>query len=114
MKIKDLKYALELFEDAAKKHAIATEHGDHKSANKNYNKIVAAIKFIKAEGALNSLLPYVKSESVGVQMWSSTYILPKYEKVGLKGLMEVKKSGGIHSLTAEMTLKEWQNGRLKL
>ncbi|MDB5140304.1 MAG: hypothetical protein JWR12_2220 [Mucilaginibacter sp.] len=114
MKIKDLCVALELFQAAANEHAKATEEGDYISANRNYKKIAAVITFIKAENALDSLLPYLNSKPVGVRIWASTYILPRYEKAGIKGLKEIVKSGGIHSLNAEMTLNEWKKGRLKL
>jgi hypothetical protein len=114
MKIKDLKNALELFEDAAKEHAIATERGDYIAANKNYVKIIASVTFLKGENALDSLLPFLNNESVGVRIWASTYILPKHEKVGIKVLKEIMKQGGIHSLNAEMTLSEWKKNNLKL
>lgn len=38
-KIKDVASALLMFEDAAKKHAEATEQGDYKQGNKNYDLI---------------------------------------------------------------------------
>jgi hypothetical protein len=45
MKIKDVSMALSLFEEAAIKHANATEQGRSLEANKSYYKIVEARNF---------------------------------------------------------------------
>jgi len=37
--------ALQLFEDAARKHSIATEKGDYIAANKNYDKVLNQLYF---------------------------------------------------------------------
>ena len=114
MKLKKSIDALKLFEDAARKHSIATEQGDYIVANKNYKKIVESITYLKSENALDSLLLFLNNESVGVRIWAATYVLKTDEKAGVKILKEIIKQGGILSLNAEMTLNEWEKGNLKL
>jgi len=51
-------------------------------------------------------LSFLNNKSVGVRIWSATYVLSKHKKAGVKVLKEIIKQGGINSLDAEMTLNE--------
>jgi hypothetical protein len=114
MKIKNLEIALVLFEEAAIKHAEATEQGDYKTGNKNYKDIAKVIEYLKLNNQLLSLKQFLNNSSVGVRMWSATYLLPLIENESLKVLNEISNMQGIHSLTAKTTISEWQKGNLKL
>lgn len=114
VKIKDITSALELFEEAANLHGLATEKGDYKTANKNYSNIVKSVSYLKEQAQIDSLLSLLNHTSVGVRMWAATYLLPKYESEGLKVLEEIGSIKGIHSLTAKTTISEWKKGNLKL
>lgn len=113
MKIKDINTALQLFEEASIKQAEATEQGDYRMGNKCYDRITKAVAFLKSENAIGNLLKYLSSPSVGLRLWSASYLLLVYEKEGIKVLEEIIRSPGIHSLTAETTLSEWKKGKLK-
>jgi hypothetical protein len=113
MKIKEIKIALEIFEEACIKHSEATEQGDYKTGNKYYTKIVKAATFLKNENAISNLRDYLSSPFVGVRLWTACYWLAVNEQEGIKVLEEIVKSPGIHSLTAETTLSEWKKGNLK-
>ena len=104
--VKDIQIALQLFEDAAAKHAEATEHGNYKLGNKCYDQIGVAITFLKQQDAIDSLLIFLDNSSVGVRMWASSYLLPKREKESIRVLEVIAKGSGIHSLTAETILTE--------
>lgn len=112
-KIKDIKTALEIFEEACIQHSEATEQGDYKTANKYYSKIIATIAFLKGENAITSLKDCLSSPFVAVRLWSACYWLPVDEKEGTEILTEIVKSPGINSLTAKTTLSEWKKGNLK-
>jgi hypothetical protein len=112
MKLKDIKTALKLFEEASKMQAEATEQGDYKIANKCYDKIIQAVTFLKNENSIDSLLIYLTNPSIGVRLWTAYYLLPVREQEGIKILEEIRNSSGIHSLTAETTLSEWKKGTL--
>lgn len=113
-KIKDISTALSIFEEAATNHAEATKQGDYKTGNKNYDKVIKAVSYLKEQNSLDALLQYLNHTIVGVRVAAATFLLPKYEKEGVKVLEEVSKSSDFFSFIAETTLSEWQKGNLKL
>ena len=114
IKLKNIETALNQFEEAATMHAQATEQGNYKTGNKCYTVISRVIKFLKEENELKKLSSFLNHPSVGVRMWSATYLLPISENEGIKVLERIVGETGIHSLTAETTLIEWRKGNLKL
>lgn len=114
VKITDIESALGVFEESSLRHSDATEVGDYKAANKNYDSIVEATSFLKKQNAIDSLIPFLKHNFLGVRLWAASYLLPSYEKEATKTLQEISLKNGIHSLTAKTTLSEWQKGNLKL
>jgi hypothetical protein len=113
-KIKDIETALLRFEEAAIKHAEATEQGDYKTGNKNYAVIVKVIAFLKEHNNIDNLSVFLNHSSVGVRMWAATYLLLIKETEGLRVLKQIASETGIHSFTAKMTISEWGKGNLKL
>ena len=111
-KIKDISEALNLFQDAAIKHAEATEQGDYKIANKNYDTIAKTIEFLKQHNAICSLLEYLNHNSIGVKIWAATYLLPTNEKEATQVLEQIIREKGIQSFDAKMVLSEWGKGNL--
>jgi hypothetical protein len=113
-KIIDTATAILKFEEAATKHAEATEQGDYKTANKNYAIIVKVVTFLKEHDEIQKLSELLSHSSDGVKGWAATYLLPLKEREAMKALGEIAKGSGIHSLTAETTISEWEKGNLKL
>jgi len=113
-RIKDIDKALLKFEEAAIKHAEATEQGDYKTGNKNYAVISKAILFLKEHNSISRLADFLSHSSVGVRMWSATYLLPVLEKEGLQVLKQIASETGILAFTAKTTISEWEKGNLKL
>lgn len=114
MKIKNIEVALLVFEVAAIKYSDASEQGDYEVVNKNYNIGVQAITFLKQNNALGKLLTFLKKSPIGVCLAAATYLLPEYEEEAVKVLEEISKSSSFHSFEAQITLKEWRNGNLKV
>jgi hypothetical protein len=110
----DISSGLVLFEESAIRQADATEIGDYKKANKNYNNIIKAVDFIRDKKELLVLVPFLEHRNLGVRLWAATYLLPIREKFAIRTLEEISSGKGIHSLTAETTLDEWQKGNLSL
>ncbi|MFH6968371.1 MULTISPECIES: DUF2019 domain-containing protein [Flavobacterium] len=114
MKIENVEKALSIFEEVSIKQSEAIETGDYKTGNKFYAKIVLAANFLKDENAINKLENFLLHESIGVRLWSASYLLSYNEKDAIKVLESIEKTSGIHSLTAETTLSEWRKGNLNL
>jgi len=114
VKFKDVKTALEKFEEAATKQAEATEQGDYKTGNKCYAIIAKVVLFLKEQNEIQQLSTLLNSDSVGVRGWAATYLLPIKEREAIRVLEQIARGAGIHSFIAETTLKEWRKGNLKL
>ncbi|MEO6851795.1 MAG: hypothetical protein ABI203_09785, partial [Mucilaginibacter sp.] len=88
-KIKNIPDALEVFKDAANVHGEATEIGNYKLGNKNYDSIIKAIDFLIKEKAIDHLHQFLVDSNTSVRLWSATYLLPLYEQDALKALNSV-------------------------
>jgi hypothetical protein len=104
----DIKAALDLFEAAAIKNAAATEEGNYRVGNKEYDKISKAVAFLKEQNQLESLSGLLTNDSVGVRLWAASYLLPIFEEKALLVLQEISDGTGILSFDAKMTLSEWK------
>jgi len=113
-KFKNIEEALQKFEEAAIKHAGATEQGDYKTANKCYAVIANVILFLKEQNEIKQLSVLLNNDSVGVRGWAATYLLPIKEREAIQVLGQIAGGIGIHSFTAKTTLSEWGKGKLKL
>jgi len=113
-RIKDIETALLKFEEAAVKHAEATENGDYKTGNKNYAVIAKVVVFLKEYDSIEKLTSFLNHKSVGVRMWAARYLLPVVEVEALRILKQIASGTGIHSFTAKTTVSEWEKGNLKL
>jgi len=114
--VKNIDVALDLFEASANKHAVATEIGDYRSANKAYADIIKSLSYIRSQSEIAKLRSRLSSESVGVRLWSATCLLLEGEGEPVKVLESIASNEklGIHSLTARVTLDEWKKGNLKI
>lgn len=98
-------------------YGCAIEAGNHKQANKVYDKLMEAYRQIKAQGALTSedFHELLSAPSMGTRLWAATHYLvishEKSEKV-LTALGEVSNS--LLAVSAKMTLDEWKKGNLIL
>jgi len=112
-KIKNLKEALEIFEDAAIKHSDAiTQKGSSKIANRNYDKISAVAMYLRENKLLPELSVFYTHSNLSVCLWAAAYLLPVYEEESIKILEEIAKLEGLEAFNAEILIKEWRKGNL--
>jgi HEAT repeat protein len=102
-----------ILSEAATSQAKATEQGDYKTANKNYNEILKAIAFLKNKSAINTLSKLLSNPSIGVRLWAARFLLQINETESIKILTEIANTESIHSLSAETTIEEWLRGTLE-
>ncbi|RVT98131.1 hypothetical protein EOD41_17320 [Mucilaginibacter limnophilus] len=103
---------IKLFSLEAEKKAQANEVGDSKTANKSYDKTIKAVKVLKSNGSISSLLPLLNDNRLAVRMTAAIFLLSKYENISLPVLEAIASSEGILAFTAEMTITEWKKGNL--
>lgn len=111
-KINDIDSALASFEEAVNKYGIATENGDSKTGNKNYDKAADIVTWIKSQNKIDHLLTFLNHSNEAVKMTAAFYLLEDYEKEAVKALEEVKEADGFFSFIAETTMEEWKSGNL--
>ena len=112
-----MKSAEEHFIYAARKHGQATLEGDAPATNRNYKILVAALKELRGEPdrGESSLLAMLESDDLSVVAWAASYLLNSREKEAVAALNRVAASDtGLIGFGAEMVLKEWRAGRLKI
>lgn len=113
-KIKNLKEALEIFEDAAIKQADAiTQKGSSKIANRNYDKILSVAQYLRENKLLPELSVFYTHPNLSVRSWAAAYLLPVYEEESIKILEEIAKFEGFGALDADILIKEWKKGKLR-
>lgn len=105
------------YAELTKLYGDAIEAGNHKQANKVYDKLMEAYRQIKAQGALTSedFHELLFAPSMGTRLWAATHYLAisndEAEKV-LASLGEVPNS--LLALSAKITLEEWKKGNLTI
>ncbi|WP_025839699.1 hypothetical protein [Prevotella scopos] len=67
--LKKIETAYRKFEEAAIKHAEATETGNYTQANKSYQVIAKSARYLKETNSIKQLSKLLDSESVGVRIW---------------------------------------------
>ena len=113
MKIKNVNNALECFRESAVIHCEATESGNYKLGNKNYDIVVKAIDYLIKDKAIDQLLQFLNDPNMSVRGCAATYLLPIYEKEALSTLNYIAQSKGIIAGNARTTIQEWEKGNLK-
>jgi len=106
---------LDAYAQAASVHGRATETGDYKTGNRAADRVAAIYAELRARGpdAQRSLLGLLKHEVPGVRGWAAAHALDFAPSDGEAVLQALIPMGGFVGHDAEMTLKEWRQGRLK-
>jgi len=105
---------LEKFEKAAIAHEEATEAGNHRAANKSYDVIVKVIRILREQGEMLALMSFLNHSSDGVMVWAATYLLSLREEEAVRTLERIAVGGGLRAFAAEIVLREWRKGTLRL
>jgi hypothetical protein len=114
-KINNIDSAIDIIIDSANKHAIASEMGDYKTANKNFDLIQKAVIYLRNNNGINKLEELLYHENVSVQLAAASYLLIHDEKKAIAVLENIVKQNIPHkSFDAEMVLSEWRKGNLRL
>ena len=106
---------VEMYANAAFEHGLASEMGNYRKANASYDLISAAFRELRRRGAdaLELLLPLLVDERISVRVWAGAHALQFRPEQATSVLEEIAAgSHGLLGFDADMTLKEWRNGKL--
>ena len=104
--------ALTDFRLAAATQVAATECGDYKKGNNAFDWIIQILKYLKELGKMNELEALLSDSNVGVRMFAAYGLLSTSPKIAVPVLKEILQREDIHSLTAKMTLEQWEQNTL--
>ncbi|MBR1411453.1 MAG: DUF2019 domain-containing protein [Prevotella sp.] len=111
--IDNIEEALNMFEEYSIKQSQTLETGNYKVGNKCFDKKMKCLSYLYKHGKLEILEKYLSHENVGVRETAAYAYLSICPQEGEKVLSEIARGNyGFHSISAEMTLKEWKEGRL--
>jgi hypothetical protein len=111
----DLKAAFR--RSAAAHGAGALDGGDPKETNRAADEIVEVVRLLREEQdqGRQFLTDLLGEENVSVRIWAATYLLPLDAEQAVFALEKAAKADKtIIGFGAEMVLREWRAGRLKL
>lgn len=113
IKMDDLMDTITKYRNAAIAHGEASETGDWKTVNKNYDIVSECYAKLKssAEGR-KKIIELMDDLNKYAQLWAATHSLPLDHRAQEK-LSLLSKEPGILGFNAEMTLEEWRKGNLK-
>lgn len=110
--IDNISKALTTFRMAAATQVAATECGDYKKGNNAFDRIIHILKYLKGLGKMNELEALLSDSNVGVRMFAAYGLLSSSPKIAVPVLKEISQREDIHSLTAKMTLEQWEQNIL--
>ncbi len=90
------------------------EVGNSKDGNKQYIIIHSAYLSLVKDNRLNELLVLLNHENPYVKLWAAGYTLQIAPVQAEKALLEVDELDENVGFGAEMTLREWRKGTLKV
>lgn len=111
--INSIEEAIRLFEENSVKQAKTMETGDYKVGNLCFDNKIKCLSYLYEHGKLELLEKYLSHENVGVRETAAYAFLSFCPQKGEEILSEIANGDyGFHTITAEMTLKEWKDGKL--
>ena len=110
--IDNISKALTAFRMAAAAQVAATENGDYKKGNNACDRVIHILKHLKDFEKLNELEDLLSDSNVGVRMFAAYGLLSSSPKIAVPVLKEISQREDIHSLTAKMTLEQWEQNTL--
>lgn len=113
-KIKSVQEAVQMIEVCAIKEGEATKKGDYKTNNKYARYEKKCLLYLYEHNQLQALHGFLKHENHRVRLSTAYALLPLYEEECIEVLSEIAYGDyGLSSLSAEMILKQWADGKLK-
>ncbi len=104
------------YRECAEAYGIASERGDSKMTNRNYDRLTALVPKLREYGEEGEaiLRRLMNDRSDAVAVWAAMHSLPFAETDALHILDAIGKKNGTAALDAIMTARLWRAGDLKV
>ena len=104
------------FEKSALEYGRLLDAGNSRAANTYHDGIMSALSHMKtlSDHGEDILIDLQQHSNESVRSWAATYLLPLREEIALQTLRDLSSKTGRVAHSAEMVLKLWQLGKLKL
>lgn len=90
-----------------------TRENKQKQAKDWYKKMDTCFRTLRDTGKLSEIVDLLEHENKQVKLWVSTHLLVFDESLAKNALQSIANdSSSMESFTADMTLKEWDQGNL--
>ena len=115
MEIKSKDEALAMICSQSPIHHFASNNAQPQKANRAYDKIVAAMAYLKNNNSLLELKELLNNIDYSVVSWAATYLIGTNTKLAINILEEIRDLKLQHiSMYAKYTILEWESGDLEL
>lgn len=103
------------YAEVARANGSASDDGDHKKANKAFDRIASIYTEVRRRGveAQKALLPLLFDADPWVRLWSATHALDFAAAEGAAVLERLVGAKGALAVDARYTLEAWRNGTLR-
>lgn len=101
---------------AAAMQGAATDRGDHEEANTAHDALIRALAVLRdsSDRGRSALAGLLEHEDPHVRCWAATHLLPLDEEAATRALEALRSEPPFVGFNAEMVLREWKAGRLKV
>ena len=108
--------AVDVYARAAAMQGAATDRGDHKEANAAYDAMIRSLAVLResSDRGRSALTGLLEHEDPHVRCWAATHLLPLNAEIAIRELEALTSEAPFVGLNAEMVLREWRAGRLKV
>lgn len=111
--IKSVEEALEIYINAARENAEASEQCDSRKTNKTHDIIRKCEKYLYDNNSMILLEKYLNDPIPGVRVWIALDLLPIIPEKAIEVLEEIANgSYGVAKIDASDILNEWKKGTL--
>lgn len=100
----------------ARLHSEGTKEADARKANRGANRILDALEEFRRAGedGRDALLELLKNDNPDVQAWAATHLLASDPCPAVLVLERIARLPSLTGFDAEMVLKYWRAGRLRI
>lgn len=113
--INSIEKAIEIIIDSASKHSLASEIGDYRLANKNFDLIRKAVHYLRENNRVDRLEELLDYEDINVRLAVASYFLAHNRAKAISVLENIISLEIPHkSFEAELVLEEFKKGNITL